>query len=100
LKKVKLLEKDYTPQLGKYLNGNTRIDLCVQCPLPTICATINLGEKLPLDQAYINDYDQSGAMIEALLKAGIILKILGYKKALNGKVPLCQLNFGTREEPN
>jgi len=78
---------------GKYSNGNTRLQLWSEEEGPIATATIDLGEKLPKDQAYIKDYSENDGMLDTLIESGIVARVLDYKMLEYISVPLCKLNL-------
>lgn len=88
-------------QIGYYENGNTAIQLLDKEDYGLIAtATMNLGDKLPENQAYIKDYSENEGMLEALKKAGIINNIIGYKSSGYITAPLCELNMDLLPKTN
>ena len=79
--------------VGKYHNNTRRLDLWNNEDGPIATATINSGELLPANQAYIKDYSENEGMLKALMEAGIVEEVIGY--AISGRVviPLCKLNL-------
>ena len=57
---------------GQYGNGNTALQLYDYEGL-VATATVNMGIKLPEDQAYIKDYSENEGMVSALKEAGIVV---------------------------
>lgn len=91
---MKFKHWDCNIKIGYYANGNTAIQLFgKEDHEPVATATINLYEKLPQNQAYIKDYSENEGMLEVLMEAGIVTKILGYRH--NGYIvaPLCELDM-------
>lgn len=82
-------------EIGKYVDsGNTYIALIeVGDGSPVALATVDFGEKLAENQAYIKQYSENEGMLDALSKAGLINRILGYKKSGYVQIPLCELNL-------
>jgi len=77
---------------GAYSNGNTAIMLVdADDGLAVTTVTVNLGNKLPPDQAYIKTYSENEGMLEVLEGAGIVVEVLGYTKCGFAEVPLCRI---------
>ena len=89
--KMRFKKWDCVISVGKYENGNTAIQLFDGEPIAI--ATVNLGEKLPKDLAYIKDYSENQGMLDALLKAGVVEDIVGHKRSGYVMIPLCRLNL-------
>lgn len=93
MSKVKFMIWDCNVSVTKYSNGNTALQLWNEEEGPIATATVNMGGKLPKDQAYIKDYSENAGMFEALVEAGIIVEVVGRKVSGNVIVPLCKLNL-------
>ena len=80
---------------SKYLvTGNTAIMLVDADDGKQITtATVNMGAKLPLDQAYIKTYSENKGMLETLEGSGIVVEVIEYAKYGHAEVPLCRLNM-------
>jgi hypothetical protein len=84
-------------KLGKYSNGNTAFELWdKEGPIAT--CTVNLGQKLPPDQAYIKDYSENEGMMLSLVNAGIVLYMINLMPSGFVTVPLCQLDLDVLKE--
>lgn len=88
-------------QIGYYGNGNTAIQILDKEDYGLITtATVNLGDKLPENQAYIKDYSENEGMLEFLKKTGIVNKVIGYKSSGYIIAPLCELNMDVIKNNN
>ena len=67
--------------MHRYPNGNTEIQLWTDEEGPIATATVNLGEKLPRNQAYIKDYSENTGMLDALKEAGIVKKVVSMEQS-------------------
>jgi len=92
MSKVKFMSWDCNVTVTKYLNGNTALELWDE-EGPVATATVNMGDKLPKDQAYIKDYSENEGMLEALADAGIVKEVIGRKVSGFVIVPLCTLDL-------
>lgn len=91
---MKFKNWDCNLKLASYYNGNTAIQLFDKIDgEPIAVATINLGDKLPENQAYIKDYSENEGMLDSLEEAGIITKILDWQQTGYVIVPLCELDL-------
>ena len=82
----------------RYPNGNTGIQLFVaETGEPMATATVNLGKKLPKDQAYIKDYSENAGMLEVLKEAGIVKKVIALEPSGLVMIPLCELDLSVLE---
>lgn len=75
-------------------NDNTSI-LLFECDtdyMHCVC-TVNLGDKLPEDQAYIKDYSENEGILDALKEAGIVTDVIGSKASGWIVAPLCKLDL-------
>jgi hypothetical protein len=91
--KVKFMIWDCDVSVTKYSNGNTALQLWNEEEGPIATATVNMGDKLPKDQAYIKDYSENEGMLEALADAGIVKEVIGWKASGFVTVPLCTLDL-------
>jgi hypothetical protein len=91
--KVKFQDWYCEMEVKRYLNGNTAIQLWNEEEGPIATATVNLGEKLPRNQAYIKDYSENTGMLDALKEAGIVKKVVSMKQSGWVMIPLCELDL-------
>lgn len=80
-------------ELGEYENGNTAIQLWTEEDGPIATATVNLGEVLPKDQAYIKDYSENEGILEALSQAGVIKQVIGSRISGFVVIPKVELDL-------
>ena len=93
MSKVKFMLWDCDVSVTKYSNGNTALQLWNEEEGLIATATVNMGNKLPKDQAYIKDYSENAGMLDALIAAGIVVDILGCAFSGHVTVPLCKLDL-------
>lgn len=90
---VKFIGFECRALLQEYANDNTAIQLWSDEEGVIATATLNLGEKLPKDQAYIKDYFENAGMLQALIDAGIITEVLSVREQGYASIPLCKLDL-------
>lgn len=91
---MKFKQWDCYIRTGYYVNGNTALQLFSRNDHePIAVATINLYEKLPQNQAYIKDYSENEGMLELLIEAGIVTRVIGFKNSGYITAPLCELDI-------
>jgi len=60
-------------KVGKYQNGNTRLELTdADSGEPIAVATVNVDERLPSNEAFIKDYSENTGMVAFLQEHKII----------------------------
>jgi predicted GNAT family acetyltransferase len=99
MKKMKYREWDCEVKKGMYMNKNTVLRLYDETDGGVVGnVTVNLGNELPVDQAFIDDHDESKGTVDALMKAGIVKEIIGHRKSGFVTFPLCSLNLDGIDE--
>jgi hypothetical protein len=84
---------DCTVSVQKARNGNTVLQLFDE-EGPVATATVQLNNiRLPRDMAYIKDYSENEGMLDALIKAGIVLSIVAWRPVGYARAALCHLNL-------
>lgn len=91
--KVKFQDWYCETVVKRYLNGNTAIQLWNEEEGLIATATVNLGEKLPRNQAYIKDYSENTGMLDVLKEAGIVKKVVSMEQSGWVMIPLCELDL-------
>ena len=100
MKKAKFKEYDCVVKKGRYTNGNLALVLLDEednSPVATI--TVNTGEILPPDQAYVKDYSENQGILEFIKEIGLVKEILGYTRlGWVESVPLVNFDLKDVEE--
>lgn len=93
--KVHFKNWDCVVKQGKYIdNNNTALVLFEEITGEIIAkATVNTGETLPEDFAFIKDYSENEGVLEALKNAGIIKEIVGKTQLGYVEAPLVKLDL-------
>ena len=90
---IKYKEWNCELEFAKYAdNGNTAIELVdAETGEPISTATVNLGVKLPKNQAFIKDYSENEGMLNYLIEAGVVSQPIRYQRSGYIQAPLVDI---------
>lgn len=98
--KVKFRDWDCIVKKSKYVN-NDNLALMLfdeETGDPVATATVNTGDKLSENVAYVKSYSENVGMLEALKNAGLVEEILRTKSLGHAQVELVKFNLEKVDE--
>ena len=99
MKQITFKGVEYKLKRGTYQdNNNTALVLLDEDNELVSMATLNLGDVLAEDEAYIKDYSENSGMLEALEEAGVVVKVIGSKPSGFILAPMVKLDLTDIEE--
>jgi len=92
--------KDCYFKLGQYENGNTAIEIITAedgYSEPLCKATVNIGKQF--EQIIpIKNYSENAGLLNCLINAGFISRVISYEQQDFVKIPLCLMNWDKIKE--